>query len=97
MLTVLQKGKPSSVKSQLVLISVTLPLQQSCSFSVLFGIIDAAALQAILHPSYLFTGTVCLAERGKLYEARKTLHWPPSATSEHCQVSRRPGSPKCPL
>ncbi|KAB0406315.1 hypothetical protein E2I00_007699, partial [Balaenoptera physalus] len=56
-----------------------------CSFSVLFGILDAAALQAILHPSYLFIGTFCLAERGKLYEARKTLHWPPSATSEHCQ------------
>ncbi|XP_061026306.1 protein spire homolog 1 isoform X11 [Eubalaena glacialis] len=47
---------------------------------------DAAALQAILHPSYLFIGTFCLAERGKLYEARKTLHWPPSATSEHCQT-----------
>lgn len=53
------------------------PCPSRSSLSLLFGMTDAAALQAIFHSTHLLVGTFCLAKGGKLYEVRKTLHWSP--------------------
>lgn len=75
MLTVLQKGKLNSMEFPVHLFATR--AHPGAHFSLLFGITDAAALQAIFHSTYLLVGTFCLAKGGKLYEVRKTLHWSP--------------------